>query len=296
MTKPAIVSTANPVKTRKRRRWPFPIFLLILAAFFAAVLFNRYFGEDENDRTIRVERAQRFATNALGLPLPGTPNLADVTGRLAAHGVKLGSPVFVRIFKRDFELELWIQRDGHFIKFATYPICRWSGKLGPKIAQGDHQAPEGFYSVDAKALNPNSRWHRSFNLGYPNAYDQSLRRTGSFLMVHGGCGSVGCFAMTNPAIDEIWQIVTAALNGGQKRFQVQVFPFRMSKANLESNASSPYAQFWQDLKAGHDAFDAGNVPPIVNVCGQRYVVENPGSLLDGSAPIAVRCPGRAKKV
>jgi len=276
-----------------------PLFLLMLAAFVAALYAYDRLGEDPDARAIRIERAQRYATVAMGLALPGTPDLKSLSNRLTAHGVKLGDPIFLRIFKRDFELELWMQRDGRFLKFATYPICRWSGKLGPKLKTGDHQAPEGFYSVDARALNPNSRWHRSFNLGFPNAFDEAHQRTGSFLMVHGGCGSVGCYAMTNPVIDEIWRIVTAALEGGQKRFQVQVFPFRMTDANLEKRRDSPHAAFWKDLKKGHDLFDAEYLPPRVSVCGRRYQFEPAGNDADGSAAIAVRCPdqptGRAKK-
>lgn len=291
---PDVAERAVPLK-RSRRRWALPIFLGLAAAFIFAVIWRGGWGEDPSTRAIRLERAQRLATVSLGLTLPGTPDFANLTSRLVSHGVKLGSPVFMRIFKRDFELELWLLRDDKFHKFATYPICRWSGKLGPKIVQGDHQAPEGFYSVDAKALNPNSRWHRSFNLGFPNAYDRALGRTGSLLMVHGGCASVGCYAMTNPAIDEVWKIVTAALTGGQKRFQVQVFPFRMSETNIERHASSPYAPFWHELKIGHDLFDAEKLPPRVNVCGKNYVFEAAGTALDGSAPIGVSCPARPGK-
>lgn len=287
------------VSGHRRRRWALPLFLLLLAAFVAALIAYDRLGEDADTRAIRVERAQRYATAAMGMALPGTPDVTRLSERLAAHGVKLGSPIFLRIFKRDFELELWMQRDGRFLKFATYPICRWSGKLGPKFKTGDHQAPEGFYSVDAKALNPNSRWHRSFNLGFPNAFDEAHQRTGSFIMVHGGCGSVGCYAMTNPVVDEIWRIVTAALEGGQKRFQVQVFPFRMTDANLERRRDSPHAAFWMDLKKGHDLFEAEYLPPRVSVCRRRYQFEVAGTITDGSAPIAVRCPdqpsGSAKK-
>ena len=147
----------------------------------------------------------------------------------------------MRVFKREFELELWMKRDDTFHRFAVYPICRWSGRLGPKLAEGDAQAPEGFYTVDAKALNPASRWHRSFNLGFPNAYDRSHQRTGSFLMVHGGCSSIGCYAMTDAVVDEIWRLVTAALGKGQPRFQVQVFPFRMTAENMAQRAHESLA-------------------------------------------------------
>ena len=182
--------------------------------------------------------------------MPGAPDVTRLPERLAEHGVTEGAPVFMRIFKREFELELWMKRDGVFHRFATYPICRWSGTLGPKFKTGDHQAPEGFYSVDASALNPNSNWFRSFNLGYPNAFDAANGRTGSLIMVHGGCASVGCFAMTNRQMGEIWQLVTAALNGGQKRFQVQVYPFRMTDDALKPTLSHPALAVLENAEAG----------------------------------------------
>lgn len=219
------------------------------------------------------ERLWRRTYVSFGYTLPGTPDLGNLAGRLDAHGVKLGAPVLIRIFKQEFEFELWLLRDGRFHRFATYPICRWSGTLGPKLKTGDRQAPEGFYAVGADALNPKSRWHRSFNLGFPNPFDRAHDRTGSFLMVHGGCSSVGCFAMTNAVIDEIWRLVTAALDGGQKKFQVQVFPFRMTSPNLDRHASSPHAAFWRQMKRGSDLFDRTLLPPKVGVCENRYVFE-----------------------
>lgn len=265
------------------------LLLLVVTGLVAAIVAIARPVEAERAR-IGFERYWRSNFSKLGLTLPGTPDLDNLDKRLAQHGLKTGNPVFMRIFKREFELELWMMRDGRFYRFATYPICKWSGELGPKIKQGDRQAPEGFYSVDAKALNPNSAWHRSFNLGFPNAYDRSLARTGSFLMVHGGCGSIGCYAMTNPVIDEIWTLVTAALNGGQQRFQVQVFPFRMTENNLERYAGQRSIAFWSDLKPGYELFEANHVPPKVSVCGKRYAFQPGGDGYDGSAPIDAACP------
>jgi murein L,D-transpeptidase YafK len=108
-------------------------------------------------------------------------------------------------------------------------------------------------------------------------------------MVHGDCRSSGCYAMTDPAIAEIWELVTAALEQGQERFQVQVFPFRMTDANMKWHATAPYMPFWQQLKPGHDAFAAELVPPVVNVCRGKYVIGAPGPN-DGSSPISERCP------
>lgn len=222
---------------------------------------------------IKYERSQRLMRWSFGLPMPGEPDLASYADRLKSAGVAEGAPVLIRIFKSEFELELWMQRDGVFQLFATYPICRWSGVLGPKLQQGDRQAPEGFYTVDSSALNPNSRWYRSFNLGFPNAFDRAHGRTGSLIMVHGGCGSIGCFAMTNAQMQEIWKLVTGALSGGQKRFQVQVFPFRMTPEQMAKHASSPAIDFWKSLKTGNDLFEARNVPPKVTVCGRKYQFE-----------------------
>lgn len=144
------------------------------------------------------------------------------------------------------------------------------GVLGPKLQEGDSQAPEGFYTVDSSALNPNSRWYRSFNLGYPNAFDRAHGRTGSLIMVHGGCASIGCFAMTDAQMQEIWKLVAAALSGGQKRFQVQVYPFRMTEERMNGHAQSPALDFWKNLKAGNDLFESSMLPPKVNVCGGKY--------------------------
>ena len=240
-----------------------------VAVVAALVLLSRI---DWEPMTIEVERARRLAQASLGQPLPGTPDLANLPGRLAAQGLSLGAPVFVRIFKREFELELWLQRGARFERFAVYPICRWSGDLGPKLQEGDGQAPEGFYTVAAKALNAASRFHRSFDLGFPNAFDRAHARTGSHVMVHGGCASVGCFAMTDPAIDEIWRLVTAALNNGQKRFHVHVFPFRMSKENLAQRQHGRWGAFWRELERGYTAFEATHLPPRIGACAGRYAV------------------------
>ena len=226
------------------------------------------FGDPELQAIART-RALNFARIRLDLPLAGTPDLANLDGRLAASGLALGAPVLIRIFKREFELELWMARDGKFQRFATYPICRWSGVLGPKFAHGDRQAPEGFYTVDADQMNPNSRWHRSFNVGFPNAFDHAHGRTGSALMVHGGCSSAGCYAMTNPVIDEIWRLTTAALPK-QPRFQVQIYPFRMSEENINAHAGSSHVAFWRQLKQGSDLFEQTLIPPRVQACQGAY--------------------------
>jgi murein L,D-transpeptidase YafK len=238
---------------------------------------------------IYMTRAEYQAHFRAGEPLPGTPDLARLDERLAAHGAKLGVPVYIRIFKLESELELWVQKDGRFVRVATYPICLWSGRLGPKLREGDRQAPEGFYTVAAEQLNPNSRMHRSFSLGYPNVFDKAHGRTGSFLMVHGGCASIGCFAVTDPVVDEIWRLVTAALDQGQPRFPVHVFPFHMTDRNVRLRRGDRWESFWADLKKGYDLFEQSRVPPMVSVCKGRYAFEA-GSTETASQPVEARCP------
>lgn len=270
------------------------LFLVVAALLGGGFLLYSPEGRELLDRaTIAFTRAKNHWYYSRGTPIPGTPDLAKLDERLAANGLAEGDPVFLRIFKLESELEIWMQKDGRYQLFARYPICLWSGRLGPKLKEGDLQAPEGFYEVSSEQLNPNSRWHRSFNLGFPNEYDRAQGRDGSFLMVHGGCQSVGCYAMTNDVVDEIWRLVTAALDKGQPRFQVQVFPFRMSEANLNAHRADRWAGFWADLKKGYDAFEKTRVPPSVSVCDGRYVIaERTNAAL---SPPSDPCPATAAK-
>lgn len=276
---------------RRRPRLSLITVIGLVAAIFAGVLIVYWpiIVEAIEHEIIRAERSKRWTLARAGRTLPGTPNLSNLPGRLAAKELEAGAPIFMRIFKRDFELELWMLRDGRFHRFATYPICLWSGHLGPKHKEGDRQSPEGFYTVDSTALNPASKYHRSFNLGFPNTFDRAHGRTGSFLMVHGGCASIGCYAMTDAVIEEIWALVTAALKSGQERFQVQVFPFRMTERNMALHARSSDAPFWQQLKQGYDLFEDSRLPPRVSVCQGRYVFQNAGIDKDGSGTVEDNC-------
>ncbi len=198
------------------------------------------------------------------------------------------APVLIRIYKEESTLEVWKpDRTGKFVLLNSYPICKFSGNLGPKLMLGDHQAPEGFYDITPNQMNTNSSEYLAFNTGFPNAFDRSLGRTGSFLMVHGGCRSVGCYAMTDTAMEEIYGLVDEAFKGGQEKVQLQAFPFRMTAQNLARHAGDPNMPFWEMLKAGSDAFLTTERPPGVAVCDRQYVF-NPvvGGDLDPSAP----CP------
>lgn len=217
----------------------------------------------------RVERQRAAASGAL--PLPGTPNVAVLQDRLRDKGVSIYAPILFRIFKAESELEIWKEKGGIFVHFATYPICHWSGSLGPKIAEGDRQAPEGFYTVNRMQTRHVGRWPRSIDVGFPNIFDHSLARTGSDILIHGGCSSVGCFAMTNPVMDEIHQLATEAVEAGQTEIPVHIFPFRMTDENLASYERSPWMPFWKNLKQGNDAFERTRRPPAVSICDGRYL-------------------------
>lgn len=275
-----------------RRKTPILALLMLVAGGVSAALVSDLARDLRGAIEIASAEARRSEYHLryrLGLPMPGMPDLSRLDQRLAAKGLSEGAPVLVRIFKQESELELWMQKGQRFELFATYPVCRWSGGLGPKQQRGDHQSPEGFYTVAASQLNPRSRWNRSFNVGYPNLLDRAHGRTGDFIMVHGGCSSVGCFAVTNEAVGEIWRLVQAALGKGQQRFQVQSFPFRLSEWNLALHRSSLWAPFWRDLAAGHDLFETTGIPPLVSVCAKRYELRPGVAGADGSAPIEAIC-------
>ena len=224
------------------------------------------------------------------IPAAEQPLSKETMSMLGRKGMDTGAPMFVRIFKEESELEVWKARDdGRFYHFKTYPICNWSGNVGPKTALGDKQAPEGFYRVSDTQMNPNSQYYLAFNLGYPNAYDRSLQRTGDALMVHGKCKSVGCYAMTDALMEEIYSLAREALKGGQTSFEVHAFPFRMTEANMVRYQGNPNVPFWKTLKQGYDFFEKYRLPPTVAVCEKRYVVNvkmpaNSSVRPDGTCP------------
>jgi murein L,D-transpeptidase YafK len=230
--------------------------------------------------------AQRPATPAVA-PSSGPADIAVPAAPEPTGGFKMGQQVFVRIFKQEGTLELWMKRGERFALYKSFAVCKWSGALGPKTRAADYQSPEGFYSVSARQLNPHSHYHLAFDVGYPNAYDRRQGFTGSAVMVHGDCKSVGCFAMTNAGIDEIYPIVAAALAGGQHEVPVHIFPFRMTEQAIarETTSSSnsflafldngggpkrDWGAFWRNLKQGYDLFEHDRAPPVAYACGDRY--------------------------
>ncbi len=199
----------------------------------------------------------------------------DLKAALAEKGLKMGSPIFIRAFKEEKILELFVEnkKTKKYELFRSYPIAAASGNLGPKLAEGDGQVPEGFYFASRKSMNPQSAFHLSFNIGYPNNFDLAHQRTGSAIMIHGSNASVGCLAMTDEKIEEIYTIADAALNGGQSFFRVHIFPFRMTEERMAQAADDQWIEFWKNLKTGHDLFEENDVPPNVNVVDKTYAFE-----------------------
>jgi murein L,D-transpeptidase YafK len=231
-----------------------------------------------------------LATNAkANQPVP--PKLLAA---MVEKNMDLQSPILVRLFKQEAELEVWKQdRTGRFALLKTYPICRWSGDLGPKVREGDRQAPEGFYAITPGQMNPTSAYYLSFNTGYPNAYDRSLGHTGSELMVHGDCSSRGCYAMTDEQIAEIYALGRESFFGGQKSFQFQAYPFHMTAFNLARHRNSPHMAFWKMIKEGNDHFEVTKQEPKVDFCEKKYVfdaVKAPDAKRDPVFEASSKCP------
>ena len=214
------------------------------------------------------------------LPLP-----EETMMLLGRKGMDAQAPIFIRIFKEESELEVWKQReDGRFYHFKTYPICNWSGDLGPKIRAGDRQAPEGFYVITREQMHPDSHYHLAMNLGFPNAFDRAQGRTGEFLMIHGKCKSAGCYAMTDGLMEEIYAIARESFLGGHDAFQVHAFPFRMSSDNMARHGNYAAYPFWRTMKEAYDYFELTRQLPAIAVCNRHYLVNvalrsgDPGAL------------------
>ena len=231
-----------------------------------------------------------LATNAKANQ-PVSPKLLAA---MVEKDMDLQSPILVRLFKQEAELEVWKQdRSGRFALLKTYPICRWSGDLGPKVREGDRQAPEGFYSISPAQMNPQSAYYLSFNTGFPNAFDRSLGRTGSELMVHGDCSSRGCYAMTDEQIAEIYSLGRESFFGGQRAFQFQAYPFHMTAVNMAKHRNNPNMPFWRMIKEGNDHFEVTKQEPKVDFCEKKYVFDAtkaPNATRDPVFEASAKCP------
>jgi murein L,D-transpeptidase YafK len=235
--------------------------------------------------TAGCEETPNVSTRSLR-PIP-----PDTLALMDQKGVTKSSPVLIRAYKKEAELEIWKQKgDGRYVYLKSFPMCRWSGQLGPKIHEGDRQVPEGFYTITPSQMNPNSNYYLSFNVGYPNAYDRAYGYSGGSIMVHGACSSAGCFSMTDEQIAEIYALAREAFAGGQKAIQMQSLPFRMTAENWARHRLDPNANFWHELKEGSDHFEVTKLEPTVAVCGKRYIFDatpvDPMAHFDATTP----CP------
>src|SRR5256886_1527474 len=232
--------------------------LMLAAAFAAALTPVTCLGEDSNQ-----------------LPTRATKELpSELLSLLQQKKMPKHSPILVRIFKEEAELEIWKQdTTGRFQILKIFPICRWSGDLGPKLHEGDRQAPEGFYTVTPGLMNPNSDFYLAINTGFPNSFDKANNRDGSSLMIHGNCLSSGCYAMTDEQMGETYSLARDPLLGGRPSFQIQAYPFRLTPANLARHRTNPHLAFWKMLKIGNDHFEATHLEPKVDVCNRLYVFD-----------------------
>lgn len=236
--------------------------LILLAAFALWLAPSQPARGDKADaKPARVAKAAENARSRLG-------------SLLKKKGMRFGQTVYLRAFKEEAQLEVWLKPKDRFELLKTYDICAASGELGPKQKVGDEQVPEGFYAFGPGAMNPASNYHLSFNVGYPNAFDKKLGRTGSLIMVHGDCVSIGCMAMTDDGIDEIYTLVDAAHDAGQASVPIHLFPFRMTDANLKRHQRSEWISFWKNLKEGYDLFEQDRLPPVVGHARGRYTLRS----------------------
>ena len=255
-----------------RSRKPLMIFMLRCAhlpglALAAAVLMSQ-----------AVQAAPGYPKHEAPIP-PATVAL------MKGKNTSPAAPILIRIYKKEAELEVWKRSvSGRYVRLKTFPICRWSGQLGPKRKEGDRQTPEGFYAVTASQMNPKSKHYLSFDTGFPNAYDRAHGGTGSALMVHGTCSSAGCYAMTDAAMSEIYALVREALRGGQRAVQLQAYPFRMTAENIARHRLDPNIGFWRQLKEGSDRFEATGEELIVSVSAGRYTFQ-PAKSPDAEAEV-----------
>lgn len=234
---------------------------------FSRIEFSRLWSTGALAATLTLAACQGDFANRADAPIP-----PQTVALMSEKGVDPESPTLIRAYKKESELEIWKMRaDGRYVHLKTFPMCRWSGQLGPKTREGDRQVPEGFYSITPAQMNPNSNYYLSFNVGYPNQLDRALGHTGGTIMVHGACSSAGCFSMTDAQIAEIYAIARTSFAGGQRAIQMQSYPFRMTAENLAKHRLDQNMAFWKQLKEGNDHFEVTQKEPRVAFCGRRYV-------------------------
>jgi murein L,D-transpeptidase YafK len=182
--------------------------------------------------------------------------------------------VYIRSFKYDAQLEVWVKNETkeQYKLFKTYHVCMQSGTMGPKRFQGDYQVPEGFYYINE--FNPNSNYHLSLGLNYPNASDRILSdslRPGGEIYIHGSCVSIGCIPLTDDQIEELYIIASYAKANGQDFIPVHVFPVKynvkksMDYLTTTTKKNLQLQQFALQLREAFDKFEEKKQVPLVLV-------------------------------
>ena len=166
--------------------------------------------------------------------------------------------VLLRAYKHEKMMEVWAsdRRKGPLKRLANYAICSLSGGPGPKLREGDGQVPEGFYYLNF--YHSRSTFFLAMRVNYPNRRDRKLKRTGSAIMIHGNCVSIGCLAMSDERIQELWLITTAARRRG--KLAVHIFPTCELARAIKAAKDPSLAAFWTNLKQGMDLFDKDRKP------------------------------------
>jgi murein L,D-transpeptidase YafK len=203
----------------------------------------------------------------------------SLQAELRRGGFEPNFQLLINAYKSEGKLELWLKPEGQtkYRLFKTYEFCARSGTLGPKVIEGDGQTPEGFYHVNV--FNPLSNFHLSLGLDYPNKVD--LVRTGTNnkpgydIYIHGNCVTIGCIPLTDEKIKEVYIIAVEARNNGQTKIPVNLFPFRMSEANLKKYCAQfpRQAEFWKTLQRGYQNFEQSKTLSNVKQIKGTYLVK-----------------------
>jgi len=192
-----------------------------------------------------------------------------------------GFQIFIRGFKKEGELEVWIKDKSkkQFSLFRTYPFCATSGVLGPKRKEGDLQIPEGVYTLNH--FNPRSNFYLSLGISYPNAADKVFsdkKSPGGAIYIHGNCVTIGCIPITDDKIKELYLLAVEARNSGQSNIPIHIFPTKLSNDALQlliSEEGSTHRDFWTNLQAIYLWFEKNKTPGKISVNTQgRYQIKS----------------------
>ena len=233
--------------------------ILILIFWLAGVLFPVDFKTEQ----IKFERV-KIAYREKEKPL---------AAQLKTAGVNLATmQVYLQVFKHERVLAIWVKNktDKNYQLLGEMPFCAGSGKLGPKNQQGDKQIPEGFYFIDR--FHPESKYYLSLGLNYPNAADKARSKAanlGGDIFIHGKCMSLGCIAITDEGIKELYVLTIEAFQNGQTQIPVHIFPAKLTSENwkglnLRYRNYPEILELWKKLQTGYNYFEQNRLPPVVS--------------------------------